>query len=57
MSFNSMSGMQGLCASATVEETGYAGSLAFTDYFHLLKNAAGVWKIYSKMYQGDFEGK
>ena len=45
--------MSGLVASAAVEETGYAGSLSFTDYFHLLKTPSNGWKIYSKMYQGD----
>ena len=49
--------VSGLCASAAVEETGYAGAISFTDYFHLMKNGDGAWKIYSKMYQGDMEGK
>ena len=40
--------VSGRCASAAVEETGYAGMLAFTDYFHLAQTSSGEWKIYSK---------
>ena len=45
----------GLCASAAVEETGYAGMLSFTDYFHLAKTASGVWKIYSKCARAPYD--
>ena len=33
--------VSGLCASAAVEETGYAGTISFADYFHLMKMAMG----------------
>jgi hypothetical protein len=36
-------------ASATIKETGFAGTLAFTDYFHLIKDQDG-WKIFSKTF-------
>ena len=36
-------------ASVTVKETGFGGSMAFTNYFHLLKDQ-GVWKIVSKTF-------
>ncbi len=38
----------GNIASVTVKETGY-GDVAFTDYFHLLKEQ-GEWKIMSKTF-------
>jgi hypothetical protein len=39
----------GNVASATIKETGFGGSMAFTDYFHLLKEG-GQWKIISKTF-------
>ena len=39
----------GNVASVTVKETGFAGTMAFTDYFHLLKDG-GEWKIISKTF-------
>eukprot|EP00747_Dinoflagellata_sp_TGD_P035120 gnl/TRDRNA2_/TRDRNA2_137664_c0_seq3.p1 gnl/TRDRNA2_/TRDRNA2_137664_c0~~gnl/TRDRNA2_/TRDRNA2_137664_c0_seq3.p1 ORF type:complete len:136 (+),score=30.37 gnl/TRDRNA2_/TRDRNA2_137664_c0_seq3:53-409(+) len=41
----------GQVATAVVQETGYAGSLAFTDAFHLIK-IDGSWKILSKLFTG-----
>ena len=37
----------GNVATATLKETGFAGSLTFTDYFHLIDDGNG-WKIISK---------
>jgi len=39
----------GKVASVTVKETGFAGEMAFTDYFHLIKDN-DVWKIISKTF-------
>lgn len=39
----------GSVASVTIKETGFGGSMAFTDYFHLLKDQ-GEWKIISKTF-------
>ena len=39
----------GNIASVTVKETGFGGSMKFTDYFHLLKEK-GQWKIISKTF-------
>lgn len=39
----------GMVASVTLKETGFAGGMAFTDYFHLIK-ADGAWKIISKTF-------
>lgn len=39
----------GNVASVTIKETGFAGSMNFTDYFHLLKEQ-GEWKIISKTF-------
>ena len=39
----------GNIACATIKETGYAGSMAFTDYFHLIKEK-DEWKIISKIF-------
>jgi ketosteroid isomerase-like protein len=39
----------GNVASVTIKETGFGGSMAFTDYFHLLKDQ-GEWKIMSKTF-------
>ncbi|KPK22888.1 MAG: hypothetical protein AMK69_18930 [Nitrospira bacterium SG8_3] len=39
----------GNVASVTLKETGFGGSMAFTDYFHLIKEA-GQWKIISKTF-------
>jgi hypothetical protein len=36
-------------ASVTLKETGFAGAMNFTDYFHLLKTE-GEWKITSKTF-------
>jgi len=36
-------------ASVTLKEAGFAGSMKFTDYFHLLKER-GEWKIISKTF-------
>jgi len=43
--------VHGQTATAVVQETGYAGNLAFTDAFHLLK-LDGSWKIVSKLFTG-----
>ena len=39
----------GNVASVTIKETGFAGTMAFTDYFHLIKGQDG-WKIFSKTF-------
>jgi len=39
----------GKVASATIKETGFAGYMAFTNYFHLI-NDAKEWKIISKTF-------
>ncbi|MEW5725566.1 MAG: nuclear transport factor 2 family protein [Thermodesulfobacteriota bacterium] len=39
----------GRVASATVKETGFAGEMNFTNYFHLIKDE-GQWKIISKLF-------
>jgi len=39
----------GNVACATIKEKGYAGSMAFTDYFHLIKEK-DEWKIISKLF-------
>jgi hypothetical protein len=39
----------GNVASVTINETGYGGSMAFTDYFHLIKEK-DEWKIISKLF-------
>ncbi|MFZ0449936.1 MAG: nuclear transport factor 2 family protein [Desulfatiglandaceae bacterium] len=39
----------GNVASVTIKETGFAGTMAFTDYFHLIK-VQGEWKIISKTF-------
>jgi len=39
----------GNVASVTIKETGFGGNMAFTDYFHLLKDQ-GEWKIISKTF-------
>ena len=39
----------GNVASVTVKETGFAGTMSFTDYFHLIKVNA-EWKIFSKTF-------
>ena len=39
----------GNVASVTIKETGFAGSMDFTDFFHLLK-VQGEWKIMSKTF-------
>jgi ketosteroid isomerase-like protein len=39
----------GNVASVTLKETGFGGDMAFTDYFHLLKEAE-QWKIISKTF-------
>lgn len=39
----------GNIASVTLKETGFGGDMAFTDYFHLLKEQ-GKWKIISKTF-------
>jgi len=39
----------GNVASAIIKEMGLGGSMAFTDYFHLIKEA-GQWKIISKTF-------
>ena len=36
-------------ASVTLKETGFAGTMSFTDFFHLLKEN-GQWKIISKTF-------
>ena len=36
-------------ASVTLKETGFAGAMNFTNYFHLLKEE-GEWKIVSKTF-------
>mmetsp|Transcript_27434 Transcript_27434/g.55450 ORF Transcript_27434/g.55450 Transcript_27434/m.55450 type:complete len:288 (-) Transcript_27434:226-1089(-) len=41
----------GQTAEAVVQERGYAGTLAFTDAFHLIK-IDGEWKILSKLFTG-----
>eukprot|EP00415_Alexandrium_ostenfeldii_P001266 UN1266 len=41
----------GQTAEAVVQERGYAGTLAFTDAFHLIK-VDGDWKIVSKLFTG-----
>ncbi|MBW2000044.1 MAG: nuclear transport factor 2 family protein [Deltaproteobacteria bacterium] len=39
----------GNIASVTLKESGFAGSMNFTDYFHLIK-VEGEWKIFSKTF-------
>ncbi len=39
----------GNVASITVKETGFAGTMSFTDYFHLIK-VDEEWKIFSKTF-------
>ncbi len=39
----------GNVASVTLKETGFGGTMAFTDYFHLLRDR-GEWKIISKTF-------
>ena len=39
----------GNVASVTIKETGFGGTMVFTDYFHLLKDQ-GEWKIISKTF-------
>ena len=39
----------GNVASVTVKETGFAGSMSFTDFFHLIK-IDDEWKIFSKTF-------
>jgi hypothetical protein len=39
----------GNVASVTLKETGFGGDMAFTDYFHLLKERE-KWKIISKTF-------
>jgi hypothetical protein len=39
----------GNVASVTVKETGFAGSMSFTDFFHLIK-VDDEWKIFSKTF-------
>lgn len=39
----------GSIASVTIKETGFAGTMSFTDYFHLIK-VANEWKIFSKTF-------
>ena len=39
----------GNVASVILKETGFGGDMAFTDYFHLLKEQ-GQWKIISKTF-------
>lgn len=39
----------GNIANVTVKETGFAGTMSFTDYFHLIK-VEDAWKIFSKTF-------
>ena len=39
----------GNVASVTVKETGFAGNMNFTDYFHIIK-VDDAWKIFSKAF-------
>ena len=39
----------GNVASVTLKETGFAGTMRFTDYFHLIK-VDDEWKIFSKTF-------
>jgi hypothetical protein len=39
----------GNVASVTLKETGFAGGMSFTDYFHLIK-VDDAWKILSKTF-------
>ena len=39
----------GRVASVRIEETGFAGGLTFTDWFHLIEDE-GEWKIVSKAF-------
>ena len=39
----------GKVAGVTIRETGFAGTMAFTDYFQLIKDQ-GEWKIISKTF-------
>lgn len=39
----------GNVASVSIKEKGFAGSMAFTDFFHLIKEQ-GIWKIISKTF-------
>lgn len=43
----------GNIASVTVKEKGFAGTMNFTDYFHLIK-VDGEWKIFSKTFTTEF---
>jgi ketosteroid isomerase-like protein len=40
----------GNAASVRIDETGFAGDMAFANWFHLLKDADGSWKIVSKLF-------
>jgi ketosteroid isomerase-like protein len=40
----------GNAASVRIDETGFAGDMAFANWFHLLKDADGGWKIVSKLF-------
>ena len=44
--------VNGKVACATLKETGFAGTLAFTDFFHLLCEN-GEWKITSKTFTNE----
>jgi hypothetical protein len=37
-------------ASLRIDETGFFGSLAFCNWFHLIKNEGGEWLIVSKLF-------
>jgi hypothetical protein len=37
-------------ASVRVDESGFAGDMAFANWFHLLKRDDGVWRIVSKLF-------
>ncbi len=40
----------GNVASVRVDETGFAGDMAFANWFHLLRGDDGVWRIVSKLF-------
>jgi hypothetical protein len=40
----------GDAASLRIDETGFFGSLSFTNWFHVIRDADGEWRIVSKLF-------
>lgn len=40
----------GDAASVRIDETGFFGSLSFSNWFHLIKDEGGEWRIVSKLF-------